>query len=201
MLYNTIAYVHLLTFSDSSTEELHAALQELMAQDPKGLIFDLRNNSGGYLLTAVDVASEFIKEGVVTYELYGDGTRDEYQSNGKGIATDIPMVVLVNEWSASASELVAGALQDYGRAKLVGVTTYGKGTVQNWIGLSKEEGAIRVTIARWYTPKDRNITEIGLTPDVVVEISDADAQAGKDTQLEKQIEILTTPSPDNCECS
>ncbi|OGO42187.1 MAG: hypothetical protein A2W36_05405 [Chloroflexi bacterium RBG_16_58_14] len=193
MLDNNIAYVHLLTFSDSSTEEMQAALQELMAQNPKGLIFDLRNNSGGYLLTAVDVASEFIKEGLVTYELYGDGTRDEYQSNGKGIATDIPMVVLVNEWSASASELVAGALQDYGRAKLVGVTTYGKGTVQNWIGLSKEEGAIRVTIARWYTPKDRNITEIGLTPDVVVEISDADAQAGKDTQLEKAIEILTTP--------
>jgi carboxyl-terminal processing protease len=193
MLENDIAYVHLLTFSDSSTEELHAALQELMAQNPKGLIFDLRNNSGGYLVTAVDVASEFIDSGLITYELYGDGTRDEYESTGKGIATDVPMVVLVNEWSASASELVAGALQDYGRAQLVGVTTYGKGSVQNWIPLSKEEGAVRVTIARWYTPEGRNITEVGLTPEVVVEISDEDAQAGKDPQLDKAIELLTTP--------
>jgi C-terminal processing protease CtpA/Prc len=117
--------------------------------------------------------------------------RDEYDSTGKGIATDVPMVVLVNEWSASASELVAGALQDYGRAQLVGVTTYGKGTVQNWIPLSSDEGAVRVTIARWYTPEGRNITEVGLTPEVVVEISEEDAQAGKDPQLDKAIELLT----------
>jgi carboxyl-terminal processing protease len=193
MLENDIAYVHLLTFSDTSTEEMHQALEELMAQNPKGLIFDLRNNSGGYLVTAVDVASEFIKEGLVTYEQYGDGTRDEYNASGKGIATEVPMVVLVNEWSASASELVAGALQDYGRAQLVGVTTFGKGSVQNWIPLSNEEGAVRVTIARWYTPKGRNISEVGLVPEVVVEITDEDIQAGKDPQLEKAIELLTTP--------
>ena len=193
MLENDIAYVHLLTFSDSSTEELHAALQELMTQDPKGLIFDLRNNSGGYLVTAVDVASEFIEEGLITYEAYGDGTRDDYDASGKGIATDVPMVVLVNEWSASASELVAGALQDYGRAQLVGVTTFGKGSVQNWIALSNNEGAVRVTIARWFTPEGRNVSEVGLTPDVVVEISDEDTQVGKDPQLEKAVEILTTP--------
>lgn len=193
MLDNDIAYVHLLTFSDSSTEELHAALEELMAQEPKGLIFDLRNNSGGYLLTSVDVASEFIKEGLITYEEYGDGTRDEYEANGDGIAIEIPMVVLVNEWSASASELVAGALQDYGRAQLVGVTTFGKGSVQNWIPLSNDEGAVRVTIARWYTPKGRNISEMGLTPDVVVEITEEDTQAGNDPQLEKAIEILNQP--------
>ena len=193
MLENEIAYVHLLSFSDSSTEEMRAALKELLAQNPKGLIFDLRNNSGGYLLTAVDVASEFIKEGLITYEQYGNGVKDEYEASGKGIATEIPMVVLVNEWSASASELVAGALQDYGRAQLVGVTTFGKGSVQNWIGLSNEEGAIRVTIARWYTPKGSNVSEVGLTPDVVVEISEEDAQAGKDTQLEKAIELMTNP--------
>lgn len=193
MLDNGIAYVRLNAFSDSSTEELRAALQELMAQNPKGLIFDLRNNAGGYLSTAVDVASEFIKEGMITYEMYGDGSKDEFNASGKGIATDIPMVVLVNEWSASASEIVAGAIQDYGRAQLVGVTTYGKGTVQNWIPLSNDEGAVRVTIARWFTPEGRNITDTGLTPDVTVEISEEDIQAGKDTQLDKAIELLTNP--------
>lgn len=191
MLENDIAYIHLLTFSDSSTNEMRTALKELLSQDPKGLIFDLRNNSGGYLLTAVDVASEFIKEGLITYELYGDGKRDDYEASGKGMATEIPMVVLVNEWSASASELVAGAIQDYERAPLVGVTTFGKGSVQNWLGLSND-GAIRVTIARWYTPLGRNISEVGLTPDEVVEISDEDVEAGKDTQLEKAIELLST---------
>jgi carboxyl-terminal processing protease len=193
MLENDIAYVKLNSFSDSSVQEMRTALEELMAQNPKGLIFDLRNNSGGYLLTAVDVASEFIEEGLITYEEFGDGSREEYNANGNGIATDIPMVVLANEWSASASELVAGALQDYGRAPLVGVTTYGKGTVQNWIGLSNEEGAIRVTIARWYTPNGNNVTEVGLTPDEVVEFSEEDMQAGNDPQLDKAIEILTRP--------
>jgi carboxyl-terminal processing protease len=101
------------------------------------------------------------------------------------------MVVLVNEWSASASEIVAGALQDRGRAQLVGVTTYGKGTVQNWIDLSDNEGAVRVTIARWLTPNGSNVTGTGLTPDIKVEISDTDAQAGVDTQLNKAIETLT----------
>lgn len=193
MLENGIAYVSLASFSDSSTKELHAALEELMAQDPKGLIFDLRNNGGGYLTTAIDVGSEFIKEGLITYEMFGDGTREDYEATGKGLAYDIPMVVLVNQYSASASEVVAGALQDYGRAQLVGVTSYGKGTVQNWIALSDEEGAIRVTIARWNTPNGRNVSGTGLTPDVTVEISEDDMAAGKDPQLDKAIELLTAP--------
>jgi carboxyl-terminal processing protease len=103
------------------------------------------------------------------------------------------MVVLVNEWSASASELVAGALQDRGRAQLVGVTTFGKGTVQNWIALADNEGAIRVTIARWLTPNERNVTGTGLTPDIEAKISDADAQAGIDSQLNRAVEILSQP--------
>ncbi len=193
MLDNNIAYIGLSAFSDTTGEELHSALEELMAKNPKGLILDLRYNGGGYLAAAIDVGSEFLADGVVTYEEYADGTRDTFNASGKGIATKVPMVVLVNEWSASASELVAGALQDRGRAQLVGVTTYGKGTVQNWIALSDEEGAIRVTIARWLTPNNRNVTGTGLTPNVEVKISDADAQAGTDSQLNKAVEILSQP--------
>jgi carboxyl-terminal processing protease len=191
MLENDIAYLALNTFSDSSVEEMRAGLKDLLAQKPDGLILDLRNNSGGYLVTAIDVASEFIDEGLITYEVYGDGSRDDYEASGEGIATKIPMVVLVNEWSASASELVAGAIQDYGRAPLVGVTTFGKGTVQNWIPLSNDEGAIRVTVARYFTPEGRNISGVGLTPDYTVEFTEQDMEEEKDPQLDKAIELLT----------
>jgi len=193
MLDNNIAYIRLNAFSNTTGDELRTALEQLLVQNPKGLILDLRYNSGGYLDAAIQVGSEFFPDGVVAYEEYGNGTRDTFNVTGDGIATQIPMVVLVNEWSASASELVAGALQDRGRAQLVGVTTYGKGTVQDWIALSDNEGAIRVTIARWLTPDGRNVTGTGLTPDVEVKISDADAQAAIDTQLNRAVEILTQP--------
>jgi carboxyl-terminal processing protease len=153
----------------------------------------MRYDAGGYLDQAIQVGSEFLPDGVVAYEEYGNGSRDTYNVTGDGIATQIPMVVLVNEWSASASELVAGALQDRGRAQLVGVTTYGKGTVQNWLPLSDNEGAVRVTIARWLTPNGRNVTDTGLTPDIEVTISDADIQAGVDTQLNQAVELLSQP--------
>ena len=186
-----IAYLRLNAFSNTTGNELHAALTELLAQNPKGLILDLRYNGGGYLDEAIQVGSEFLPNGVVVYEEFGDGSRKTYNVTGDGIASQIPMVVLVNEWSASASEVVAGALQDRGRAKLIGVTTYGKGTVQNWISLSDNEGAVKVTIARWLTPNERNVTGKGLTPDIEVKISDADAQAGIDSQLNRAIEILS----------
>jgi carboxyl-terminal processing protease len=193
MLDNNIAYIRLNAFSDTTSDELHAALQELLAQNPKGLILDLRYNGGGYLDAAIQVGSEFLPDGVVAYEEDGTGNRKTFEVTGNGIATQIPMVVLVNEWSASASELVAGALQDRGRAQLIGVTSYGKGTVQNWIALSDNEGAVRVTIARWLTPTERNVTGTGLTPDIEVKISDADAQAGIDSQLNRAVEILSQP--------
>jgi carboxyl-terminal processing protease len=193
MLDNNIAYIRLNQFSKNAGDETHAALQELLAKNPKGLILDMRYDAGGYLDQAIQVGSEFLPDGVVAYEEYGNGSRDTYNVTGDGIATQIPMVVLVNEWSASASELVAGALQDRGRAQLVGVTTYGKGTVQNWLPLSDNEGAVRVTIARWLTPNGRNVTDTGLTPDIEVTISDTDIQAGVDTQLNKAIELLSQP--------
>ncbi len=193
MLDNNIAYLRLNAFSNDTGEEINSALKDLLARNPQGLILDLRYNSGGYLNAAIEVGSEFLPDGVVAYEEYSDSSRDTFNVTGDGIATEIPMVVLVNEWSASASELVAGALQDRGRAQLVGVTTYGKGTVQNWIPLADNEGAVRVTIARWLTPNERNVTGTGLTPDVEVLISDADIAAEIDTQLNKAIELLTQP--------
>ena len=193
MLDNNIAYIRLNDFSSTTGDEIHTALQELLAKNPKGLILDMRYNLGGYLDAAIQVGSEFLPDGIVAYEEYGNGSRDTLNVTGDGIATQIPMVVLVNEWSASASEVVAGALQDRGRAQLVGVTTYGKGTVQNWVALSGNEGAIRVTVARWLTPNGSNVTGTGLTPDVEVKISDADAQAGIDTQLNRAVNILTQP--------
>lgn len=189
MLENDIAYIDINTFGDKTTQELHDALDELLKQNPRGIIIDLRNNPGGYLITAVEVSSEFIDEGVILYEEYGDGRRDEHRALGNGQATDIPIVVLINEGSASASEILAGALQDYGRAKLVGATSYGKGSVQNRVPLSNQ-GVARVTIARWLTPNERLIDGIGLTPDVVVEMTEEDIEAGRDPQLDAAIETL-----------
>lgn len=190
MLDDGIAYVQLTTFGLDTAKDLHNILEDLLAQNPKGLILDLRYNGGGYLDTAVSVVSEFLDDGVALYEVYGDGTRDTYTIRRGGIATEIPLVVLVNEGTASASEITAGAIQDYGRGTLVGVTTFGKGSVQTMTPLGEGEGAVRVTIARWITPKERQINGIGLTPDEVVEITDEDVTAERDPQLERAIEIL-----------
>ena len=186
-----IAYIQLTTFGDETTNDLKKALITVLAQNPKGLILDLRYNGGGYLTTAVEVVSQFIQSNqVVLYEEYGDGTRDTYKSLPNGLALSIPMVVLVNEGSASASEITAGALQDYNRATLVGMQTFGKGSVQIWTPL-EDQGAVRITVARWLTPKERQIHQVGLTPDIIVEITQDDIDANRDPQLEKAIEILT----------
>ncbi|MBL7164285.1 MAG: S41 family peptidase [Anaerolineales bacterium] len=215
MMDNDIAYVQLFNFGNETHQDLRDALEEVLDQDPVGLIFDLRNNGGGFLNTAIDVSSEFIDEGVILYEEYGDGRRDTYSANGNGLATDIPLVVLINEGTASASEIVSGAIQDYDRALLVGTTSFGKGSVQNWIPLSNNQGAVRITIARWLTPDERQIHEVGLEPDYplavisqaaiddgfdpesfglpmaqVVILSDEDIQEGRDPQLDKAVEVL-----------
>lgn len=193
LLEQNIAYVQLYTFGEKTTTELRKTLSELLAQKPVGLILDVRNNGGGYLNTAVEVISEFIPEGkVVLYEEFADGTRRTFTALRGGQAIDIPLVVLVNEGSASASEILAGAIQDYGRGKLVGATTFGKGSVQNWIALSNEQGAVRVSIARWLTPQERMISKIGLTPDYLVELTEADQAASRDSQLEKAIDLVSS---------
>jgi carboxyl-terminal processing protease len=190
MRENGIAYIDINTFGDNTVSELDVALKEVLAQNPRGVIIDLRNDPGGYLNTAVEVASEFIDEGVVLYEQYGDGKRDTFEALGNGRMTDLPIVVLINEGSASASEILAGALQDYGRATLVGVQSYGKGSVQQWVPLSNNEGAARVTIAKWLTPKERAIDGIGLTPDVYVALTEEDFLANRDPQLDAALETM-----------
>ncbi len=191
MLDGNIAYIALNTFGEDTTTELKAALKILLAQDPKGLILDLRYNSGGYLDTAIEVVSQFIPEGTVMIEQEGTGEEIVYTAEPGGLATKIPLVVLVNEGSASASEITAGAIQDLGRGTLVGVTTYGKGSVQIWTPLEDNQGAVRITVARWLTPNRRQINEIGITPDVIVEYTQADVDANIDPQLQKAIEILS----------
>ncbi len=190
MLDEGIAYVQLYTFGDDTAKDLRDTLKDLIDHDPKGLILDLRNNGGGYLNTAIDVVSEFISDDVVMIEEYGDGRRDTYEAKRGGVATKIPLIVLINEGSASASEIVAGAIQDRGRGYLVGAQSYGKGSVQNYVELTDNQGAVRVTIARWLTPNGRQIHKVGLSPDFPVELNpDATAQGG-DTQLEQAIKVL-----------
>ena len=190
MLDGNIAYVKISTFGGKTSDELKTALTDLMSKNPKGLVLDLRNNGGGLLNTAIDVVSQFVGKGPVMYEIYGDGTRKTFEALPNGLATQIPIIVLVNKGTASASEITAGAIQDYARGRLIGETTYGKGSVQNWIPLANNEGAVRVTIARWVTPKERQINGIGLTPDIPVTLSDSDLQNHKDPQLDKAVELL-----------
>ena len=190
MLKDGIAYIQLINFGEKTHQDLRNILKDLLKQKPVGLILDMRNNGGGYLNTAIDVASEFVSQSPIMYEEFGDGERITYKAKPNGLATEIPLVVLINEGTASASEITAGAIQDYGRGVLVGKTSYGKGSVQNWVTLQNDQGAIRVTIARWLTPNERQINSLGLAPDYEIEITEEDIEAERDTQLEKAIELL-----------
>lgn len=191
MLEDEIGYIQIITFGQDTRTELRNQLEEILDQDPVGLVVDLRNNGGGFLQTAVQVGSEFVGEGVILYEDHGfDEGLEKFQALENGLATEIPMVLLVNEGSASASEIVAGAIQDYQRGPLIGATTFGKGSVQNWIELDNDQGAVRVTVARWLTPDKRQIHEIGLEPDYPVEITEQDILDELDPQLEKALEVL-----------
>jgi carboxyl-terminal processing protease len=191
ILEDDIAYVQLFTFGASTSRELRTELEEVLAENPRALIFDLRNNGGGFLDTAIQVASEFIADGVILNEEFGDGTRQTYRAQGDGLATDIELIVLVNAGSASASEIVAGAIQDYGRGLLLGETTYGKGSIQISPALSNSQGALRITVAHWLTPDEHQINELGLEPDIVVPLTEEDSAAELDPQLDAAIEYLS----------
>ena len=188
MLDEGFGYVRLSEFDANAADRVQEALEELAQQNPKGLIFDLRSDPGGWLDQAIKVSDLFLNEGLVAIERDSEGGEQRFYSYDGDIGEDIPMVVLVNRGSASASEIVAGALQDRGRAVLIGTQTLGKGSVQRPNALS-DGSQLRVTIARWFTPNDNSIHGDGLEPDVLVEIPD-DTPTGEDPQLQRAIQYL-----------
>ena len=191
MLENGIAYISMDQFGDKTTQELREALDTLMKENPSGLIFDLRDNGGGWLTTAIETASEFLPlDTTVLLEKDGDGVETVYKTQrGGGRALDIPMVVLINENSASASEIVTGALKVHERATIIGKTSYGKGSVQIQPELSNG-GAVSVTIARWYMPDGTLIHGIGIDPDIEVDYTHEDFENDVDPQLDAAISFL-----------
>lgn len=188
MLADNIAYVRLSRFGNSTATELEETLESLMAQNPAGLILDLRRNPGGSLATAVGAADQFLSEGLVLTERLGSGHEETFEATEEGLAQDIPMVVLIDEGSASASEVLAGAIADHQRGTLIGVTSFGKGTVQTWQGLDNG-GGVRITIARWLTPNGTWVHETGLEPDYRIPLSE-DPAATDDPQLQAAVDFL-----------
>ncbi|MBI5620369.1 S41 family peptidase [Candidatus Gottesmanbacteria bacterium] len=188
-----IAYLRLSRFGDHTNDDWDKAVDEILAKQRSngsiaGLVFDLRNNPGGYLEGSVFVASEFVKNGIIVSQKNSDGTKQDYPVDKKGKLLDIPMVVLVNKGSASASEIVAGALRDYKRATIVGETTFGKGSVQTPFDVAQGAG-LHITTGKWLLPKGDSIAKIGVKPDVDVKLDDA-ATASTDAQLAKAVELL-----------
>ena len=187
-----IAYVALQRFSVDAGKKLRDELESVLTEDIQGLVFDLRGNPGGLLREAIRVTSVFLEDERVLIERFSDGTEEIYNTEGSALVPDdLPMIVLVNKGSASASEIVAGALQDVGRARLLGVTTFGKGSVQLPHTLS-DDSLLRVTIALWYTPADRSIDDTGLEPDIVVEETSEQVENEEDPQLDRALELLKT---------
>jgi len=166
-----IAYIRITQFLGSTGSDLRVALKDVIDEGASGIVLDLRDNPGGVLAAAVDVASQFLASGIVVDVVYGEDRRNSLPVKPGGIATDLPLIVLVNNYSASASEIVAGALQDYGRAKLAGSETFGKGSVQLIRNL-RDGSALHLTAARWHTPSGRLIEGVGLTPDFLLELED-----------------------------
>jgi carboxyl-terminal processing protease len=192
MLEDGIIYLRLREFSTDASVKLADAIEELRDQNPRGLILDLRGNPGGFLNEAILTTGLFLPKGEeILIERLKDGSERRFEAPDEPVAPDIPMVVLVDGGSASASEILSGALQDHSRAVLIGETTFGKGSVQLPHELSN--GAeLRVTIARFFTPNDRAIHGEGLEPDIVVPLTAEDLEAELDPQLDRAIEYLLT---------
>jgi len=199
-----LAYVRLSVFGGNTAGELDAILEKLLAQNPRGLVLDLRGNGGGYLEAAQEVLGRFLRQGIAAYQADREDHRQEVPLIGGRVqAFDLPMVVLVDGGSASASEIVAGALQDYHRATLIGEQTFGKGSIQHVFDLP-DGSSVRITVAQWLTPAARRIQDRGLTPEIIVPLTPEDYEAGRDPQLDAAVAYLlgrplppvaTTPTP------
>lgn len=184
---DNIGIMKITQFADDTKDLTIQAADELLKKNPKAIILDLRNNPGGYLETSIDVASLFMDRGVVVKEQYKDGRKEELKTTLDGKLKNLPVFVLVNEGSASASEIVAGALKDSRNATLIGRKTFGKGSVQELENLSSGS-ALKITVAKWLTPKDKTIDKEGIKPDIEIDLTDADLAAGRDPQLDRALE-------------
>lgn len=186
---DAIGYIRIREFDEITVDQYTEAIAELKEKEMKALVLDLRNNPGGDMNTVVEIARKILPQGMIVYTEDKNGNRKEYTCDGQNEFM-IPLVVLVNEYSASASELLAGAIQDHNKGTLVGTTTYGKGIVQGFQYFS-DGSALKLTISAYFTPSGRNIHGIGIEPDIEVEMDyEQYAETGYDSQLEKAIEIL-----------
>lgn len=176
-------------FNDDTDGLFDKAVTEAVSKNPKGIILDLRNNPGGYLDTSIEMASEWVEDGVVVSEKFSEEKKNEYLARGRARLKDFSTVVLVNQGSASASEIVSGALQDTGEAVVIGMETFGKGSVQTMKDLD-DGSSVKVTVAKWLTPKGNNITEKGITPDLKIELTPEDYDKNLDPQLDKAVSFL-----------
>ncbi|HHX58387.1 MAG TPA: S41 family peptidase [Candidatus Moranbacteria bacterium] len=191
-LENRIAYLKIIKFADDTDNEFDKAVAQIIADGSKGILLDVRNNPGGYLGTAVEIAAEFVPRGeAIVWEEGRDGKKKSYEALGQSSLGKLPVVVLINEGSASASEIIAGALRDLRQSKLVGMKSFGKGSVQEVVPLS-DGSDLRITIAKWLTPSGQSIHEVGLEPDIKVELTEEDIEAKKDVQKERALEELKT---------
>ena len=183
-------YVIKVSAFNSDTQGLfNKAAQDILIKKPRGLILDLRNNPGGFLDAAVDMSSAWVDKETIVIEKFGDGRENKYQGQNRAKLKNINTMVLVNGGSASASEIVAGALKDNQKATIIGEKTFGKGSVQTLIDLS-DGSAIKITVAKWLTPAGVSINEQGITPNIEIELSAEDANKNSDPQLDKALEIL-----------
>jgi len=194
MLDGKIGYIALHGFSQTAADQFHTALGALLDEGAVSIIFDLRDNPGGYIDAAQKIASEFIGSGLIFSQESSGGEKKRWEATGDGLATDpnLPLAVLVNGGSASASEIVAGALQETGRGVIIGQPTYGKNTVQVWTELVDHSG-VRITISRWFTPDHHSVAPDGIQPDVAVEVPDG-TPPDQDPVLDRAITELTTPA-------
>ena len=194
MKEGNVAYVQIFQFDMILSNDFKKIAKEITDQKAQRIVLDLRGNPGGYLDVAQDIAGWFLKKGsTVTIEDFGSSNKPQqiYTSEGSGQFTNYPVVVLINEGSASASEILAGALRDNRNVKLVGAKSFGKGSVQTIVNL-RGGSILKITIAKWLTPKGNSISEVGLTPDVKIETTEDDAKNNKDPQLDKALEIIKT---------
>lgn len=188
MLEDNIGYVALYEFNARASSELRPAIRELLRDGAESIILDLRNNPGGYLDESVTIADMFLPDGTIVIQRNVDGEERSFTSNRGDFAEDVPLVVLINENSASASEIVAAAIKDNDRGTLIGQTTFGKGSVQLQYNLT-DGSLLRVTYANWFTPDDVSISEQGVEPDIVVETPNEETE--EDVQLDRAVEFLT----------